>query len=290
MPLPKTSILGVSITTSSRKAILSYVSRFLSSHRPSSPSIIQIVTPNAEQIVLAQKDEKFKTILNNADIALPDGAGVVWGMKHVIPAPHQSAGSTPAGIHDPKGIPDSPSGFRDDKKIERISGVDFMVDLCRAAAEKHGRVLFYGGRGVAKQALLELKKTIPDLDGIAMDGPELPETGAIDPAIVDELRQTIRSRNIRVVFIGLGAPKQEYLMDALRHTFKGQTLQGVYSNFVVMAVGGSFDVLAGKMKRAPKFVQTIRFEWLWRLIQEPWRWRRQWALLEFVWMIMRNKS
>jgi N-acetylglucosaminyldiphosphoundecaprenol N-acetyl-beta-D-mannosaminyltransferase len=220
-------------------------------------------------------------------------------MKHVIPAPHQSAGSTPAGIHDPKGIPDSPSGFRDDKKIERISGIDFMIDLCHIAAEKKFPVLLYGGRaGVAGEALKKLKEQIPGLDGFAEDAPELQEremsydftspSGVIDET-VERIAKRIRKEKARVVFIGLGAPKQEYLMDALRHTFKGQTLQGVYSNFVVMAVGGSFDVLAGKVVRAPKFVQTMGFEWLWRLIQEPWRWRRQWALVEFVRLVILGK-
>jgi len=219
-----------------------------------------IVTPNAEQIVLAQKDEGFRKILNGADIALPDGKPLEWLLRKHVP------------------------------NMQRISGIDFMVDLCRAAAEKNSRVLLYGGRGgIARQALLELKKSIPNLDGIAMDGQELSETGVIDQSVIDSLRQTIRSRNIRIVFIGLGAPKQEYLMDVLKHTVQGPTLSGVYSKFVVMAVGGSFDLLAGKIARAPKVVQTIGFEWLWRLFQEPWRWKRQCALLKFIILVGQKK-
>jgi len=266
MNLSKSSLLGVSVTTSSRQAILSRISRFLSVLRPPS-SVLQIVTPNPEQIVLAQKNEEFRRILNDADVALPDGAGLVWAMNR-------------------RQI----SVLRPPSSVFRIPGRDFMVDLCRVSAVKNGRVLLYGGRGgVAKQALLELKKTFPNLDGIAMDGSEFSESAAIDPVIIDDLRRVIRSRNIRVIFLGLGAPKQEYLMDALRHTFKGTTLHGVYSNFVVMAVGGAFDMLAGKITRAPKLVQQMGFEWLWRLFQEPWRVKRQLALVQFVWLVFTKK-
>jgi len=294
MTLPKTSILGVSVTTSSRKQILSFLSRFFSTRRPISPSSIQIVTPNAEQIVLAQKDEKFKNILIEADIALPDGAGLVWAMNRKQKTENRKQTSV----------------LRHPSSVLRISGVDFMVDLCRIAAEKKGRVLLYGGRGgVAGEALKKLKEHIPGLDGIAEDAPELqmsnvkcqmsnqfqmknnPEdTENICTDMIKHLVQVIRGRNIQVVFIGLGAPKQEYLMDALRHTFKGQTLHDVYSNLVVMSVGGSFDMLAGKVRRAPKFVQTIGFEWLWRLFLEPWRIKRQLALLEFVLLVLTRKS
>ncbi|MCJ7826001.1 WecB/TagA/CpsF family glycosyltransferase [Patescibacteria group bacterium] len=269
MSLSKTSILGVSVTTSSQQAILSFLSKRLSvksTHLPISQSIIQIVTPNPEQIVLAQKNEKFRNILNEADIALPDGSGLVWAMKKKSKIKNQKS------------------------KIERISGVDFMIELCRIAAEKNSRVLLCGGRGgVANKALSELKKLIPNLDGIAMDGPEFSDSMNIDPSIIDKLIRVIRSRNIRVVLIGFGAPKQEFLMDAFIHTVQGPTLQGVYSNLVVMVVGGAFDMLAGKVARAPKVVQQIGFEWLWRFIQEPSRWKRQRVLLTFIQLVLLSK-
>jgi len=267
MTLSKTSILGVSVTTSSQQAILSFLSKRLSvksTHLPISQSIVQIVTPNPEQIVLAQKNEKFRNILNEADIALPDGAGLVWGINRIRKT----------------------EGRGQKTSLVRIPGREFMIDLCRFAAEKDMRVLLYGGRGgVANRAFSELKKSIPNLDGVAMDGLELTDTMHMNPSIIEELIRVIRSRNIRVVFIGLGAPKQEYLMEALKHTFKGVTLHGVYSNLVVMAVGGAFDMLAGKIARAPKVVQQMGFEWLWRLFQEPWRIKRQLALLEFVFLV-----
>jgi N-acetylglucosaminyldiphosphoundecaprenol N-acetyl-beta-D-mannosaminyltransferase len=58
---------------------------------------------------------------------------------------------------------------------------------------------------------------------------------------------------------------------------------------ILMAVGGAFDMLAGKVVRAPKVVQQIGFEWLWRFFQEPWRWKRQWALVEFIRIVIFGK-
>ena len=292
MPLSKQSLLGVSITTSSREEILSWiVKKFSILHSPF--SILQIVTPNPEQIVLAQQDEKFREILNSADIALPDGAGLVWALNKARPCVAPAAKAGPW--------------------IERISGIDFMIELCKVAADKNSRVLLYGGRGgAAGKALASLRKQYPDLKGFAEDGPSFQisnfkfqisnkyqiQTYKKDStsyfsngsAEIKHLVQMIRSRNIRIVFIGLGAPKQEYLIDALTYTVQGPTLHGIYSNLVVMAVGGVFDVLAGKIARAPKLVQQFGFEWLWRLFKEPWRWRRQLSLLQFILLILRKKK
>jgi len=266
--LSKISLLGVSVTTSSRQAILSRISRFLSILRPPS-SVLRIVTPNPEQIVLAEKNEKFRNILNEADIALPDGAGVVWGINR-----RRKAENTR--------LPARQGGQK--KSVLRIPGREFMIDLCRLAGEKNKRVLLYGGRGgVAKEALRKLKQVIPNLDGLAIDGAEI-EGETIPMAIVEEIVRTIRGRNIHVVFIGLGAPKQEFLMHSLN-----SKLSSLNSPVVLMVVGGAFDMLAGKIQRAPKLVQQMGFEWLWRFIHEPWRWKRQCVLLTFIRLVLLSK-
>jgi len=228
---------------------------------------VRIVTPNAEQIVLAQKEERFHQVLNEADVCLPDGIGVVWGMRRRLKIKDKRSPST------------------------RISGIDFMIDLCRMAERKNSRVFLYGGRGgAAKEALTTLQKQFPTLQGFAEDGAELSEgmrnyelgIANNEKIVIDHLVQIIRGKNIKVVFIGLGAPKQEYLIDGLNKRLAGVRV-------ILMAVGGSFDVLAGKIPRAPKYVQTIGFEWLWRLIQEPWRWQRQIALLHFIQLVLLSK-
>jgi N-acetylglucosaminyldiphosphoundecaprenol N-acetyl-beta-D-mannosaminyltransferase len=276
MALSKASILGVSVTTSSREAILSFLSRCLATHHPISQSIIQIVTPNPEQIVLAQENEKFRTILNNADIALPDGAGLVWGMKHGTCNTKHVTREKHSGVS------------RVACHVSRIPGREFMEDLCRLASEKDKRVLLYGGRGgVAGEALNKLKETIPSLDGLAMDGAEI--EGETSPSsVVEELIRTIRSRNIHVVFFGLGAPKQEFLMYSL--TSHLLTLTSSSKPLVLMSTGGAFDTISGRIAPTPEWMEKRGLEWLWRLVREPWRWKRQLSLLEFMWRVFMTKA
>ena len=131
---------------------------------------------------------------------------------------------------------------------------------------------------------------------------------------IQSVMKLIQKEKIQLVFIGLGAPKQEYLMEALAHTFKGVPLSlrlrrsvggsnPYYKDrhsrlnrdrddktIVFMSVGGAFDMLAGNVARAPKIVQTMGFEWLWRLFQEPWRWKRQTSLLTFFRMVLFQKN
>ena len=85
------------------------------------------------------------------------------------------------------------------------------------------------------------------------------------------------------VFVGLGAPKQEYLIEKV----KSQKSK-VKSPLILMSVGGSFDILAGSVSRAPFVMRHVGLEWLWRLAREPWRWKRQCALVKFIWMVMRK--
>lgn len=254
--LQKLSILGISVTTSSRKSILSYCSSVFSKPGKRAKEYpMTIVTPNPEQVMMAQKNSSFRDILNQATIALPDGVGLVWAIN-------------------------KRSKIKDKRlKIKRIAGVDFMVSLCRLAGEKGRKVVFAGGRnGVAKQAITVFEADIPSFRGIAVDGLELPENNTIPDSVINHLVHVIRANNAACVFLGFGAPKQEYILWELKQRLRGERV-------IFMAVGGSFDMIAGKIRRAPKIVQNMGFEWLWRLIQEPWRWKRQLALPSFFWHI-----
>jgi N-acetylglucosaminyldiphosphoundecaprenol N-acetyl-beta-D-mannosaminyltransferase len=90
-----------------------------------------------------------------------------------------------------------------------------------------------------------------------------------------------------MVFVGMGAPKQEVFIEALAQAL----VQSKYSLPVMfMAVGGSFDIITGRLRRAPLFIRSIGFEWAWRLFQEPWRWRRQLALLKFIVLVWKENN
>ncbi|HUD44576.1 MAG TPA: WecB/TagA/CpsF family glycosyltransferase [Patescibacteria group bacterium] len=232
--LVKIDILGVGITNASEGDILEYAFEALGKN----PEKIRIVTPNPEIIVFAAKHPQFKNILNNAQISLADGVGVMWASS-ILAKPLK----------------------------QRISGVDFMKKLCEKCAEKPITVSFLGaGPGIAEITAECLKKQYPGLKvGFAVS--EIPNTKYQIP-------------NTDILFVAYGFPKQEeWIAKHLPDLPVG----------LAMGVGGAFNEIAGIEKSPPKWIDSIGFKWLWRLVHEPWRWRRQLALLEFIGMVIREK-
>lgn len=279
MSLLSAKILGISISIDSKEKILEHVKKYLiaaerRAHEAGGKSIkpYVIVTPNPEQIVLAQRDKRFAAILNQAAVALPDGYGIVLALRFLTIVSHMPK----AG-----------------RNVERIPGVEYMQDVARLAAENRVRIGLIGGRdGVAVRALECLREASTPLEGWA----EEPE-GKDAAYFADKIRRT----KTRIVFVGLGAPKQEYFIERLsqdmslralvkqsprdRHAQRARDDSGV----VLMSVGGAFDMLSGTIQRAPVPIRKVGMEWAWRLFQEPWRWRRQLALVQFVFLVLKEK-
>ena len=182
------------------------------------------VTPNAEFVQRAEKDEAFRTALNKADLVLPDGIGVVHAAK-ILGRPLQG----------------------------RVPGCDFAAALAGQLAKTGGRLFLLGAKpGVAEQAARNLQASHPGLivcgthDGYFTD----------DGAVVEQ----IRAAGADVVFVCLGAPKQEYWMI--------QNGPDTGASFLI-GLGGSLDVFAGTVKRAPAAWQKLGLEWLYRLLMQP---------------------
>lgn len=283
MGLDTKKILGISITIDSKEKILEEVEKYIKQSQKSKVKPLIIVTPNPEQIVYAQKDKSFADILNQADVALPDGIGLLIANRLVR--------SSQFIVHRKT-------------KLERIPGVEIMEDLVKLAAERGYKIALIGGRGgLAVKALECLSRRTPGLAGWAEDGPEI-KLDQLDTLgqFVSEIAQKIRTTGVQIVFVGLGAPKQEYFINELVRSWfmvhskkSNQKLTSMndepttMNHLVLMSVGGSFDILAGRLQRAPLLIRSIGFEWLWRLLREPWRFRRQLALLRFVFLVLKEK-
>ena len=210
-------ILGVKVDRVTLPQALKIVDLWLISDR----SKHYITTPNPEMIVAAQKDPAFKRILNAADLAIPDGAGL--------------------RLADPK--------------LRRLSGADLMMALIK----KGYKTLLCGSKpGVAQKAAKKL-----GVMGISQ--PNLSKINKIKPDLL---------------FVALGHGKQEKWIDKNLPKLKVK---------VAMGVGGSLDYIAKPWLRAPQVLQTLGLEWLWRLILQPWRLKRQLSLLEFVYLVITNK-
>ena len=154
---------------------------------------------------------------------------------------------------------------------ERVAGVELIESLCREAAPQGLPVYFLGSaEGVAAEAAAILSQRYPGLRVAGARNGYFSE--AETPAVV----AAIAASGAKLLFAGLGSPRQEFwLADHLCETGCGAGI----------GVGGSFDVVAGRVARAPQAFRRLGLEWLYRLIKEPWRWRRQMALPRFVWLV-----
>jgi len=156
---------------------------------------------------------------------------------------------------------------------ERVTGIDLVEALFPVAAEKGWRVFLLGSKpGVAELAAQKVEEKFPGFIWQAEDGYFSREE---EPTLLEK----IRNFKPDLLLIGLGAPRQEFWM------FSHLNLATVS-----MGVGGSFDALAGLNKRAPKWIQNLRIEWLYRLVKQPQRFKRQLVLPRFAWAVIRSSK
>jgi N-acetylglucosaminyldiphosphoundecaprenol N-acetyl-beta-D-mannosaminyltransferase len=159
---------------------------------------------------------------------------------------------------------------------ERVAGVDLMTRLLEAAGHERLRVYFLGARPEVVAALAET--TVRTYPGLVVAGYR---DGYFSPADHEAIVEEIRNRAPHLLFIGMPSPFKETWCQ--RHAARLNVP-------VMVGVGGSFDVLAGYMRRAPRWIQQIGLEWSWRLIQEPRKlWKRYLTTnTEFLWLAGRE--
>jgi N-acetylglucosaminyldiphosphoundecaprenol N-acetyl-beta-D-mannosaminyltransferase len=189
---------------------------------------------NVHSLVTAFRDAGFARVLEAADLADPDGAPVAWCLRR-------------------RGFPHQP----------RIAGPDLMWKCCELA-QRHGfPVYLYGSTEQTLARLLaRLREAFPRLIVAGGESPPFGPAGAEEDA---RAAQRIRSSGARIVFVGLGCPKQEAWIASQRGRIPA----------VMLGVGAAFDFHAGQLRRAPRWMQRCGLEWLYRLMREPRRlWRR----------------
>ncbi|MBU0647422.1 WecB/TagA/CpsF family glycosyltransferase [Patescibacteria group bacterium] len=194
-----------------------------------------LVTPNPEIILTAIKhDEEFFYILNRADLYLPDG----FGLKI--------------------------AGWFMGVNLTRITGADLVKDILELAEKQNKKITILNwknGLSNAQDITISLTKKYPKLKFIVQDIDR--EDNNCSVASQDDRLVQFQPE---IIFCTLGAPYQE--------KFIFHNLKNLPSVKIGIGVGGAFDFLTKKIKRAPKLFRIIGLEWLWRLIKQPWRWKR----------------
>lgn len=188
---------------------------------------------NVHTVVMAHNDPRLRSITNGSFLSMPDGKPL-------------------AIIARLRGIGD----------VERVAGPDFLPQFVCAASKL--RYFFYGSTQQTLEGLVaRLRRDCPEINIVGSYSPPFREM------TVTEINETIKLINDTkpdVVWVGLGAPKQEYWMAEYWEQLRPA---------IVLGVGAAFDFHAGKLARAPTSVQAVGMEWLHRLSQEPTRlWRR----------------
>lgn len=156
----------------------------------------------------------------------------------------------------------------------RVTGADLIPQLARLAARDELPVFLIGAApGVAGRAAGRLVALAP---GLQVAGTL---SGSPEPAEDEATARVIRAGGTRLLFVAFGAPAQElWIARNLRNL----------DPCIAIGVGGAFDYLAGAVRRAPAWMRSAGLEWLYRLLREPWRWRRQRALPIFVYLVLRQ--
>lgn len=204
-----------------------------------------VVTPNPEIAYLTLNDSAFRDVINGASLVLPDGIGIIYAAK-----------------------------ILGRELYGRVTGIDFSDLLMHRMAQEQLRLFLLGAKpGVAEQAAERLQEKHPGLvisgyrDGYFQD-----EQEAVDAVNA--------AGGADVVFVCLGAPKQEQFMAKWLDKLDATLLCGL---------GGSLDVFAGTVKRAPAIFSRLGMEWLYRLCNEPRRFRRMLKLPLFLLLAVQKR-
>jgi len=205
---------------------------------------------NVHMVTTARRDMRLRPAMEGAGIVTSDGMPLVWELRR--------------------------QGY---DEAERVAGPDLLVLLCELAQEEELPVYFFGGSvETIKRLQAAVAKRFPSLKVAGYESPPMiPQFPEVEPEVIER----IKTSGAKIVFVGLGCPKQEFWM-------------GAYSPHlpaVLIGVGAAFDFLAGTKQRAPGWMQRAGLEWLFRLASEPGRlWKRYLVTNSlFLWYLMRER-
>jgi N-acetylglucosaminyldiphosphoundecaprenol N-acetyl-beta-D-mannosaminyltransferase len=200
-------------------------------------------------VVTARQDPAFRRVLAESDLNTADGVPLVWAARAAGHAGQQ-----------------------------RVAGPDLINPLCRAAAQEGVSIFLYGSTPEVLAAFRDkLVASHPDL---TIAGAISPPFRALSDAEKSEIVDTIKGSGARIVWVGLGCPKQEKWMWEHRPKL----------NTVMIGVGAAFDYEIGRLRRAPSWMQRAGLEWAYRLIQEPSRLFRRYAVTNTLFIAIYAKD
>lgn len=218
--------------------------------QPQGGDLRHVVTVNPEFVIAARRNPAFAAVLRASALATADGVGIMLAGR----------------------VLDVPAG-------ERITGVDLVEGLAGLSQrDEHCRLFLLGaGPGVADEAAQQLRKRYP---GVQIAGTF---AGSSTDDGFAEIEAKLAASDATVLLVAFGHPTQDLWIARHREALAAHGI------LVSIGVGGTFDYLSGRVPRAPRLVRRLGLEWLYRLVRQPWRWRRQMALPLFVLLVLRER-
>jgi N-acetylglucosaminyldiphosphoundecaprenol N-acetyl-beta-D-mannosaminyltransferase len=230
-PVPQERILGLAVHPVSKEwAVEAVVDRALG---PETGAYVCLT--NVHTTVESRNSAELRDAVDQAFLSVPDGMPLAWILKN--------------------------RGYR---QTEQVAGIDYVPMVARAGLELGLRHYLYGGSPeVASQAGRRLERLVPGVQIVGSASPPFAPTGRWP---VDDLQRELRRTRPHILWVGLGAPKQELWMNRMA---------GQLDVPVMIGVGAVFDYLAGTKPAAPSIMRRVGLDWLFRLAVEPRRlWRR----------------
>lgn len=231
MKRERVNVGGIKIDNVSMAEALKAIEELVAARKP-----CYVTSPNVDILIRYRRDREFARYYDEDALCLADGVPIMWAANFL---------GTPLK--------------------EKISGSDLVPKVCELANRKGYKIFFMGGRpGAADAAKAKLLETLKDIKIVGTYAP--PFGFERDAAELQKIADMVKAAKPDILFVGLGAPKQELWIKRYHEEL------GVP---VSMGVGVTFEFIAGIVKRAPVWMQNIGLEWFWRLCMEPGRlWKR----------------
>ncbi|MDP2586531.1 MAG: WecB/TagA/CpsF family glycosyltransferase [Candidatus Komeilibacteria bacterium] len=271
----KVNILGVKIDKVTQVRVLEKLDSFLGQ---------QIITANPEIVLAAWQNQEYRDLINNSELVVADGIGLLWAAKFLsLPSDHLLTSLIQTMVSGASLVfaPD----YCKEVLPERISGVDLMEKICELASQKNWKIYLLGAQeGIAAKTAEVLKNKYLNLNIVGAEaGGEIPSTNFQDTNNFQITISKIEETQPDILFVAMGSPKQDFMAKEILRRAPWLKL--------AMGVGGAFDFISGKTRRAPVIYQDIGIEWLWRLFTQPWRFFRTFnATVRFIWNVIKFKQ
>ena len=234
-----------------------------------------VVKPYSEFMPLAAHDESIRGVLNGADLCLADGIGILWAAHYLsLPGgPLRALLQLPLSL---AAVAINPAAVRWPLR-ENMAGVGLTWEMLARLDEAGSRVFLLGGREEEVQGTRQrIEARFRDLLVVGDHHGYFNASGEENEAVVG----TINEAQPEVLLVAMGFPRQEQWIAA--------NLPRLQVN-VAVAEGGSFSFISGAVPRAPRRLRRLGLEWLYRVLRQPWRLRRQLAIPRFVWLVVRER-